>query len=70
VLIIRAWWIANYLQLQQAPLQADPLQLMLKGRDCCLGRKKEVLKRRNEQWEGESLTDEDFHLVLEVEQQV
>lgn len=35
---------------------------MLESRSCCLGRKKE------EQWEGKSLTDEGFHLVAKVKE--
>lgn len=44
--------------------------LMLKSRDCCQGRKTEPLERRNRQWEGESQTDEDFHPLPKVKQQV
>lgn len=44
--------------------------LMLESRGCSLRRIKELLKRRNRQWQGKCLTDEGFHLVPKVKQQL
>lgn len=60
-------WAANYLQ---TPLQLDPLNPDAGKQGLLSGEEKGSAKRRNRQREGKCLTNEGFHLVPKVKQQL